>query len=398
MTWTTPDDLHAQVQKLWERGLLLAPLAGGPSIFPRRLTLRVPDSREWSERFAEVRRWIDQLSAAAGFYRIEWRSVKHRILGVNDIPAAVWLDTLEDALGLIGKRKAAKQFAALAELTGRQRPELVAWLARRPLRALTLAADWPRLLAVVAWLLDHPRPAVYLRQIALPGVHTKLMERHRGVLSELLDSVLPAEAIDAAQAGAGGFCQRYGFLDKPARVRFRILDPHIRLLPAGADQDIAMTQAAFASLEIPVSKVFITENEINFLAFPPLAEAMVIFGAGYGFDNLAAARWLQEKAIGYWGDIDTHGFAILHQLRGSFPQAVSFLMDRQTLLAHRPLWGREPRPETGVLSRLNAEEGALYDQLRGNHWGDRIRLEQERIAFDYLGDRLRRSREGEEAV
>jgi len=56
------------------------------------------------------------------------------------------------------------------------------------------------------------------------------------------------------------------------------------------------------------------------------------------------------------------------------------------------------RKSSGVLSRLNAEEGALYDQLRGNHWGDRIRLEQERIAFDYLGDRLRRSREGEEAV
>jgi hypothetical protein len=33
---------------------------------------------------------------------------------------------------------------------------------------------------------------------------------------------------------------------------------------------------------------------------------------------------------------------------------------------------------------LTVEESALYDQLRRNHWGDRVRLEQEKISFDYL--------------
>jgi len=157
-----------------------------------------------------------------------------------------------------------------------------------------------------------------------------------------------------------------------------------------ADQDVTLTQSAFASLVLPVSKVFITENEINFLAFPDISDAMVIFGAGYGFDNLAAAPWLHEKEIYYWGDIDTHGFAILNQLRGFLPHAVSFLMDQQTLLAHRALWGVETQPETGTLARLNSEESALYNQLRRNHWGERIRLEQERIGFDFLCNVLRR--------
>jgi hypothetical protein len=384
MKWTTPADLKAQVQKLWDRGLLLASVAGGESLFPRRLTLKGPDSRELSERFAEVRDWIGQLSAAAGFYRIEWRSVNHRILGTNQIPAAIWIDRLSDALALLDKRRAADQFAALVELTGERQPELVPWLAKRPLRALELAEDWPRLLAIVAWMLEHPRPAVYLRQIDLPGVHTKLIEGHRGVLAELLDLVLPEEAIDATHTGVGGFCRRYGFLDKPLRVRLRVLDHDIRLLPVDVEQDVTLTQAAFASLDFPVSKVFITENEINFLAFPDVPGAMVIFGAGYGFDNLAAAPWLHQKNIYYWGDIDTHGFAILNQLRGVFPRAVSFLMDQPTLLAHRSLWGVEPQPETGALARLNAEESALYDQLRENHWGNRVRLEQERIRFEFV--------------
>lgn len=390
MKWSTPTDLKVQVQRLWDRGLLLACLSGEESFFPRRLTLKSPDSLELSERFAEVRDWIAGLTAAAGPYRIEWRSVNHRVLGVNEIPSAIWIDTLDGALGLIGKRRAAEQFATLVDLTRERQPELVAWMTKRPLRALQLAEDWPRLLAIVAWLIKNPRPAMYLRQIDLPGVHTKLIEGHRGVLAELLDLVLPEEALDATQTGASGFCRRYGFLDKPARVRFRLLDPKIRLLPTEADQDITVTQAAFGTLRLPVSQVFITENEINFLAFPNVLDAMVIFGAGYGFANLATAAWLQQKQILYWGDIDTHGFAILNQLRGFFPHTTSFLMDRQTLVQHRPHWGFEAQPETGILARLSDAENVLYDQLRQNYWGDRIRLEQERIGFDFLLDALHR--------
>jgi hypothetical protein len=55
MKWTTPAELKTQVQKLWDRGLLLSCVAGGESIFPRRLTLKGPDSRELSELFPEMR-------------------------------------------------------------------------------------------------------------------------------------------------------------------------------------------------------------------------------------------------------------------------------------------------------------------------------------------------------
>jgi len=388
MTWTSPAELKTQVQKLWDRGLLLASVAGGESLFPRRLTLKGPDSRELSERFPEVRDWIARLSAAAGPYRIEWRSVNHRVLGTNEIPMAIWIDTLEDAFGFLGKHRTADLFASLVELTRDKQPELIPWLKKRPLRALELAEDWPRLLEIVAWLLQHPRPAIYLRQIDLPGVHTKLIERHRGVLAELLDLVLPENCIDSTHSGIGGFCRRYGFLYKPERVRFRVLDPNVRLLPVAAEQDITLTQTTFAALDPPVARVFITENEVNFLAFPEVPDALVIFGAGYGFANLAAAPWLHQKNIYYWGDIDTHGFAILNQLRGLFPHAASFLMDQQTLLAHRLLWGVEAQPETGTLARLNTEESILYDQLRQNHWGEQVRLEQERIRFDLLLDVL----------
>lgn len=72
-----------------------------------------------------------------------------------------------------------------------------------------------------------------------------------------------------------------------------------------------------------------------------LADAIAVFGAGYGWDTLAQAKWLAQCRIGYWGDIDTHGFAILDQLRHRFGQVESLLMDRATLMAHEALWGEE---------------------------------------------------------
>jgi hypothetical protein len=388
MRWTTPADLKAQVQKLWNRGSLLAPMVKNESPFPLRLTLKGPDSRQLSDRFADVRDWIAQLTAAAGPYRIVWRTVNHRILGNNDIPSEIWIDSFDDALGLIGKRRAVSEFADMIALTREREPGLLPWLSRRPLRALELAESWPLILHLVAWLRQHPRPGIYPRQIDLPGLDTKFIECHRGVLTELFDLALPLDSIDAVATGTSGFCQRYGFRDKPLRVRFRILDPALSILPTCTDQDITLTQDTFAKLDFPGERVFITENEINFLAFPSVPGAMVIFGAGYGFRNLASIDWLLNKKLFYWGDIDTHGLAILNQLRESFPHTTSLLMDNNTLLAHRSSWQTEPSPETAHLSRLTVEERLLYDQLKHGQWGENIRLEQEKIGFQTLREAL----------
>jgi hypothetical protein len=144
-----------------------------------------------------------------------------------------------------------------------------------------------------------------------------------------------------------------------------------------------VSRDAFAAMEPAVRRVFVTENEVNFLAFPDLADSLVVFGSGYGFDALAHAHWLSRCALHYWGDIDTHGFAILDQLRARHPHATSFLMDRQTLLDHRPQWTDEPQPTQRDLSRLTPAEGSLYDDLRWRRLRESpVRLEQERIGYE----------------
>ncbi|MDX8389479.1 MAG: DUF2220 domain-containing protein, partial [Mariprofundaceae bacterium] len=184
------------------------------------------------------------------------------------------------------------------------------------------------------------------------------------------------------------FARRYGFLDKPMMLRLRPLDTNIRLLHADASQDVVMTAQAFARLlpevQSKIKRIVIIENEINYLAFPEMSDALVLFGSGYGFEALKQAKWLNQCELYYWGDLDTHGFAILNQLRSLFPQVRSFLMDRQTLLKHEAVWGFEPKQEKRELRHLTPEEAALYDDLRSNTLADQLRLEQERISFEHV--------------
>ena len=381
MNWTTPADLRAQVQQLWDKGLLLKPTDSANDQFPLRLRFTAPSITELTARFDEVRAWMTGLAAGAQRLRIVQRGWRHAILGNNSVPSEAWVDTPADALALIGKQKEALRFAALAFLTQNQQPELLPWLARRPLQALALAGAWPRLLSVVAWLQAHPRPGIYLRQVDVAGVDSKFIELHRSVLAELFDLALPTEAMDHTATGASGFCRRYGFLDKPLRIRFRWLDA----LDVCYGQDITITQSAFEQLAPPMHRVFITENEVNFLAFPPVANAMIVFGGGFGgLDRLRAADWLNQCQLHYWGDLDTHGFAMLDQLRAYFPKAQSLLMDERTLLAHAEHWGHEWLAQQRDLPRLTAHERAVYDSLRDNRIRPGLRLEQERIGFGWV--------------
>lgn len=382
--WSTLDDIRNRVRRDWDNGRILAAMLGGEAMFPLCIPLKKPDSQALSEHYDAARQWVAGLTAATGF-QLEYREFNHRQLGHNRIPVAAMVESERAGLALIGKQRDATRFRALAAGIAEAYPALVPWLKKRPLTVLEQADNWPRLLAVLDWIAAHPRPGVYLRQIDAAGVDTKFIERNRGLLGELLDIVLAPEAIDAQFTGASGFERRYGFKSKSVQIRFRFLDQALRIQGLS---DLSVTSDEFARLALPVERVLITENEINFLAFPEVDDSLVLFGAGYGFDHLARAEWLHGKEIYYWGDIDTHGFAILDQLRSKFPATHSLLMDRATLLEHRSFWGSEDRPTSRELERLRPEEQALYDDLRHNCIAPALRLEQERIGYAWINIEL----------
>ena len=341
-----------------------------------------------AERFDEVRRWIKQLDEAskprAGFgYEIEWTTINHRQQGRNRLPSRLVMPTEQDALKYIGKAAQANVFRSLAEVSLRQFPQLRDWLTSRPLTALDNAEHWPELLCVLSWFQDHPRSGRYMRQIDLPNIDTKFVEERTGLLTDLL------VAIGAADSGNGreaGFEQRFGLVSKPPLVRFRFLDETLYI---NGLSDLAVPAADFARLNPPAERVFITENEINGLTFPQVPRGLVIFGLGYGLERLSEAAWLRDRTLYYWGDIDTHGFAMLDRLRAALPHAESLLMDRRILLSHRDFWVAEQEQFVRPLHRLTASESSLFSDQVHKRLGKQVRLEQERISFGMVEDAVR---------
>lgn len=386
--WTTLADLRAKLLKRWQRGEFLAAEARGEEPFPLELRLRTPSSKELSSHFEQARGWIAEWSGQSHF-RIGWKDIAPRLLGSNRIPDSANLASIEDLAALLNRKSELERFRLLVNATTSRQPALLSLLAGRPFDILDAAGDWAKLMTLTEWLAAHPRPGIYIRQLDIPGIDTKFVERRRQLLSEMLDLTLSSDAIDQSAKGASGFNRRFGFLDKPLRLRFRYLDPATSgFAPHGSDLTIACDR--FSELNPDVDQVFITENEINFLSFPATPRALALFGSGYGFE-LASAQWLHTRRVRYWGDIDTHGFAILDQLRCHVPTAESLLMDHETLLAFPDLWGLEDSPTKRELPRLTLSESSLYNDLRSNRFADRLRLEQERVKLTWLVQQIGKS-------
>jgi hypothetical protein len=369
--WTTPAAIRERAAKKvagWLSGYV-----ADAEFEPVRFPIRGPTAAELGGRYDEARRWAaDWARVARGPLRLEYKTVGGRSFGTNDIPAAAWLDNYDDAWEATSSRAQARALAAMVERTRSTHPALLAWLAHRPLKALDLADSWDRLLAVTDSILARDTAGLYLRQVDIPGVDTKFIGSHRRVLAELLDLVLPPGRVNLA---GDGFEERYGFRRKPGYVRFRCSDPFAGFteLSVRADELTAPPPGT--------RRAFIIENEITYLAFPLPAQAIVIYGSGYAVGHFAPLSWLADLDLVYWGDIDTHGLAILSRARRRFPHARSILMDEATLLAHRSHWGTEPDPTSAVLTHLTAAEQALYDSLLNGRFGERLRLEQEFISF-----------------
>lgn len=142
MTWTSPKDLKAQLMRLWERGELQRDAVTGHARFPLRLALKAPDSADITDRFEAVRAW-DWVSVA--LLRIELQEVRHRVRGVQRLPAGAWIDSLADALSWPGKQREWERFSEQLSVTQDTHPALLPRLEKRPLATLAQADDWAKL-------------------------------------------------------------------------------------------------------------------------------------------------------------------------------------------------------------------------------------------------------------
>lgn len=376
--WTTPEDVAAKVRRRWDDGSLLRAYANGEPLESIEVALRGPKPAQIGDDVAAARDWVATMDAGRRTdtrYALEWKSVGGRHIGRNQLPVRAVVSSYEQAWALLGVETAVGRFdESLA--VAQKHPRIREWMIVNPHRTLTMASEMPQLIAAYEWLDAHRHSGRYLREISAPGVDTKFAERHRSDLAGML----------AVSSSAAGFLADLGLRSKPGLVRLRTA--RSLGLPAPLTE-LAVRSEELAELDVQPRVAVIIENEITYLSVDVPDDGVVIWGKGFEVDNVGRLPWLSGVDVVYWGDIDTHGFAILDRLRAWLPNARSVMMDRETLVVHRARWVTEDRPATSALARLTPDESDLYTELVEDALGERVRLEQERVDWSWAEQRLR---------
>lgn len=338
----------------------------------------MPGEQEAMGDTERVRSWINGWRTWRGAGELVWVERLWRILGKQQLPATLILHSVSEVLAWLDEEarwtRASQRYAALVA----RWPRLAVRLERHfNVLADYDEADFTRLHAMVAWLEQNPATGLYARQVPLAGIDSKWLEPRIALIADWI------AAIGAAEPSVGDSYAQCGLRRPVAQVRMRVLDPLLRQQIGGL-ADITAPIGDLAALKLPARVAVIVENLQTGLALGDIPGAIAFMGLGYGVDQLADIAWLKGLRLVYWGDIDTHGFAIVNRARTHFPDVITVLMDELTLHAFKDLWGKENQPHGALeLPLLTFEESKVYLALKRNSWGQNVRLEQERIAWDY---------------
>ncbi len=354
-------------------------LAGG-GIWPLSISLGAPTEKAVADNPGSVRDWVNAWSLWSGPGEVVWASRHWPRLGSQRLPVCFAVSSPEAVAVLVG------QSARWLRASERFRQLIARWpaLARGAVLASKFCAlaeysseDFERLVLLLGWLEIHPASNLYLRQLPVHGIDTKWVGQRSGIVADLARAVLGAP-------DGSDFHAACGLRKPPDRMRMRVLCPDLRKLMGGL-RDIEAPVDELADLPFAPAVCLVVENLESGLALPDLPAAVCIMKLGNAVSMLGGLPWMQTAKTVYWGDIDTHGFAILDRARRALPRLQSVLMDEATLLMHRTLCGTETVQCPDIeFPRLQYHERLVYEGLRSGAWGRQLRLEQERLPWAFV--------------
>lgn len=381
------EDVIEQIKQRSERDWVSWALGRGS--WPLKVTLGAPRGTQFDQNITEAQLWAASWDAARhngipGIIATVPR--RTRGLGTHALPTS-W--TLNDAMEALELHPAlAQKFITARErfATAVDMPE-VAWdsVESIPLKAAKIIAelsdgDWLNATTTIAHIADGPGDALILRQLAVPGVHTKWIEDNAALLAAML----------GVPSGPGDPQSRLeahiGLMADQAPVHVYLACSQLRSAAGGMNRFAASVPTLSASSLVPEAILIVENRKLgNTLDFTAAGLA-VLYGLGRGVTTLADLRWTTTaKTILYWGDLDRAGLAILASLRRAGVNAQAILMDEQT-------WDRYPTQQhdsirdqglsdSEVPEGLEGSEYRLYGRLNAEYRrsGRELQLEQEHI-------------------
>lgn len=291
----------------------------------------------------------EALTAAPDFAQRYHRAVERLRLAVQ-LPAVVW-DCIEEV-----PVKAARSIAGLEE------------------------TDWSNAVAVVSHLAAGPGEAMMVRQLAVPGVHSKWIEQHATVLGAMIG--VPTDR--RLGKPLTRLINHIGLKAKEMPVHVALRCPQLRSAAAGLQRLDAPVSVLNTSTLRPETVLIIENLELGHTITVDVGGLAIIHGLGSSAPILSTLAWLSTaSSVLYWGDIDRAGLSILATVRRAGIPAKALMMDELTLDGYAQF---QHETDTQTLTYcipagLTAAEAELYSRLNAHHEasGRDLQLEQEHI-------------------
>ncbi|MEM1124148.1 MAG: DUF3322 domain-containing protein, partial [Bacteroidota bacterium] len=212
-------------------------------------------------------------------YTITYEDRKTKLLGLQSLPTKITFESEADFLKFLQKEQEVNRFKVAVEHILVTFPELRDWVHKYPLKVVANLGDWGGLLKVCEYFKSHPKPNLYIRELPIK-IHTKFIERHKGVLRELLDIL----TVETALSDESQFEKRFHLKYSEPLVRFKVLDVQIAQQYFSGLTDLSIPVSQFCQLTLPIERVLIVENKTNLyttLTLPLEEKTMAIFGKGF---------------------------------------------------------------------------------------------------------------------
>lgn len=381
--------LPAQVKKIvrqreWDKPSSLKARLSGVRKFPIRVGLKPPNGRSAISDMVHFQRFVGEWKSFPHQDLVQWSSKSFRDLSDQVIPAFLVIRSIEELIRFLGDKALARSevwernMVPLLRLDKCLYPILVKHIdtvEQFSVREAELLAE------LLPQLKQDLGKGQYLRALPLIGVDTKFLESHQTLAEDLLDAMH-----NGAVSESGGMIAWLGCIANPKGwLTIRPLC-HASTGALGGIPILQMPGSLLREYALPASNILVVENLQAGLALPEMNDTIAVIGGGKNITWMDA-EWLKGKRVGYWGDIDTWGLAILSDARDKIQGVEPLMMDVETLEAHEGRMVPEPEPFWTIPLSLNEDEVHLFNNLISGKF-ESERLEQERLSSDFIRRKL----------
>lgn len=373
----SPDALAAQLIRQWHRADHREHLLLDPQAWPRTVAIGGPTASVFTQQTVMVREHIARWRAVS-VGEVQWQDVTFRSAAEPvSLPQHWLLRSPEEFSDATGDAQVQLELQRLRYMLGRIDSRFHSLLVRQ--RALWRDRNDAEVIQATV-LANALEPGIAagrpLRALALAGIDSKFMERHRALVAALLDIRFDGQASELGLSS---------FLDAADEGQHWLLVVPLSpgLLPF-AQQRVRAHE--LRDTPLPAKRILLIENDRCLHLLPELPDTIAVLGSGLDLAWLSA-EWLRERHLGYWGDMDTWGLRMLACARELQPQLEPLLMD-QTLFERfsKSLAVPESIPASLMPpDGLNDLEQVFYRYLLAQAKG---RVEQEFLPADVVSHAL----------